>query len=236
MAIAFIVNADAEEHIVDRELFGMLPEKRRKKAESYKRYGDKIRCYAAGLSAIVAAAEFSGCGPESIRLVTEEWKAPFAYDSGNRKICLSISHSGALILCCADSEACGADAEVLRGMPKAIELAERFFDPSEAAEVCSAPMPERVFIEYWTMKEAYVKYLGEGLSRRLDSFSCKRNGELWTICDREIPDAKKLLCHSFSENGCQLSFVTKSNITEVFSTTLSQLEEHLKKLCFGGRS
>jgi 4'-phosphopantetheinyl transferase len=54
-----------------------------------------------------------------------------------------------------------------------IELAERFFSPSEAATLRGLSIdlqPER-FLQYWTLKEAYVKARGMGLSLALDRFS-----------------------------------------------------------------
>lgn len=67
----------------------------------------------------------------------------------------------------------GIDIERLRPIKEALKLAARFFSPDEASAVRALP-PERLyegFFEIWTMKEAYVKATGEGLSRPLSSFT-----------------------------------------------------------------
>jgi 4'-phosphopantetheinyl transferase len=58
-------------------------------------------------------------------------------------------------------------------MVESAELADRYFSRSEAAAVAVIPpdQRERMFMELWTLKEAYVKAVGRGLSHPLDSFS-----------------------------------------------------------------
>lgn len=225
MAIAYIVHCDAESHVIDNELFTILPENRREQALSYRRYADRLRCYAAGLAAIAAASRLCGCKPEGVRLFTGNWKAPFALDDTGRKIFLSISHSSSQVVCIADWEACGADVETIRELPDAPGLAERFLHPAEAEKITASESSERVFAEYWTMKEAYVKYLGTGLSRHLASFYCECAEGQWTVNDPENENSGTLLCSGFSENGCRFSFVTKSAVTEIIRLALPELEK-----------
>jgi 4'-phosphopantetheinyl transferase len=66
----------------------------------------------------------------------------------------------------------GLDVEALSREP-AIELARRFFSAREADQLARTPIDGRAtrFLEYWTLKEAYVKARGLGLSLPLDRFS-----------------------------------------------------------------
>lgn len=67
----------------------------------------------------------------------------------------------------------GVDVEILRPMPDAQQIAERFFSAEEQARLRQVP-PERkarAFFNCWTRKEAYIKAIGEGLSEPLDRFS-----------------------------------------------------------------
>jgi len=66
----------------------------------------------------------------------------------------------------------GVDVERIGRQP-AMEVAESRFAPSEVAALRALPDAEqaRRFLEYWTLKEAYLKARGSGLSVPLDQFS-----------------------------------------------------------------
>lgn len=85
----------------------------------------------------------------------------------------NLSHSGdlALLAVSLDREI-GVDLEALRPVRDACLLAERFFAPREVATLRSSPAAERdaAFLRCWTLKEAYVKGVGGGLSLPLDRF------------------------------------------------------------------
>jgi 4'-phosphopantetheinyl transferase len=58
-------------------------------------------------------------------------------------------------------------------------LIDRFFSPEEATELGklpSADLRDRFFLS-WTLKEAYIKALGRGLSHPLDSFTFRLTEE-----------------------------------------------------------
>lgn len=66
----------------------------------------------------------------------------------------------------------GVDLEYVRPVPDADEIAERCFAPGERAALRALPPRERhrAFFRCWTRKEAYIKAVGDGLTRRLDGF------------------------------------------------------------------
>ena len=67
----------------------------------------------------------------------------------------------------------GVDVEYLRDMPRAEDLARRFFSPEEHADIMRLPSGRRQegFFRCWTAKEAYVKATGTGFSFPMDQFS-----------------------------------------------------------------
>jgi 4'-phosphopantetheinyl transferase len=67
----------------------------------------------------------------------------------------------------------GIDVEKLQDLPDLVEFAGRFFSPGEAERVVNSDTADRVpaFFRCWTRKEAFIKALGDGLSRPLDSFA-----------------------------------------------------------------
>jgi len=76
-------------------------------------------------------------------------------------------------------------------MPDLLDLAEKYFAPSEIAALHSSQDEDRLkrFLEYWTLKEAYTKARGLGLSVPLSQFSFAIDGEAVQIfCGSEISD------------------------------------------------
>jgi 4'-phosphopantetheinyl transferase len=85
----------------------------------------------------------------------------------------NLSHSGdlAVIGLTAHCEI-GIDLEQIRPLSDIEQIANRFFQREEAAEILSLPQTERehAFFCCWTRKEAYIKAIGDGLSAPLDGF------------------------------------------------------------------
>ena len=75
----------------------------------------------------------------------------------------------------------GADVEV-RDRSNHWNLARRFFAPSEAVTVEEADPENKgeLFLRYWTLKEAYVKAVGQGITLGLDTFA-------FQLSDQEPP-------------------------------------------------
>jgi 4'-phosphopantetheinyl transferase len=86
----------------------------------------------------------------------------------------SLSHTTGLVaIALARDAEVGVDAEDLERRAVDPGVARSYFSPEEVAELESVPPPLRArrFLEYWTLKEAYVKARGLGLSLPLDEFS-----------------------------------------------------------------
>ena len=86
----------------------------------------------------------------------------------------NLSHARSLIACAVAYDAeVGVDVEETDRGIEALELAERFFAPSEVAHLRAAPsdIRDERFFTLWTLKEAYIKALGTGLSTDLKAFA-----------------------------------------------------------------
>lgn len=85
----------------------------------------------------------------------------------------NLSHSGELALIAVTlSREVGVDLEEIRSMDNADKLAQRFFSARENAALRTLSEEERLeaFYRCWTLKEAYLKATGDGLTRATDSF------------------------------------------------------------------
>lgn len=99
---------------------------------------------------------------------------------GASDLSFNISHTANLIvLAVSHGRALGVDTENTRVRPAPVEIADRYFAPSEAAALRVLPkdrQPQR-FFEYWTLKESYVKARAIGLSVPLHRFSVQFVGD-----------------------------------------------------------
>lgn len=67
----------------------------------------------------------------------------------------------------------GVDVENVTAREVSLDIADRFFSPSEVTALRAVPAQQQQFrfFEYWTFKESYIKARGMGLSLPLDKFS-----------------------------------------------------------------
>ena len=86
----------------------------------------------------------------------------------------NISHTHSLIILgVTRRRALGVDVENCRTREGSIDIADRFFAPTEVTALAGVPPHQQQyrFFEYWTFKESYIKARGMGLSLPLDKFS-----------------------------------------------------------------
>lgn len=90
----------------------------------------------------------------------------------------NLSHTPGLAACAVtDRVAVGVDVEQLDRPVQYQALADRWFSRQEARQLRTLPFTQQRtrFLEYWTLKEAYIKACGGGLSIPLDGFSFARD-------------------------------------------------------------
>ncbi|MBQ9610760.1 MAG: 4'-phosphopantetheinyl transferase superfamily protein [Lachnospiraceae bacterium] len=130
----------------------------------------------AGIVLMEAYKRVYGVNGQNIVIEKGEYGKPYIVRKKEFKF--NISHSGdyAVIAYSTDEEvsSLGIDIERVRSKDSDMMVAHRFFTKDEIEYIsngleCS---DEDVrFYKIWTMKEAYIKMTGKGLSTRLDSFS-----------------------------------------------------------------
>jgi 4'-phosphopantetheinyl transferase len=84
----------------------------------------------------------------------------------------NLSHTTGLVACAvSEGLEVGCDAESLLRPLDSLELAERHYAPAELRELRELGGAARTarFLEYWTLKEAYLKARGSGLRLPLDA-------------------------------------------------------------------
>jgi 4'-phosphopantetheinyl transferase len=120
-------------------------------------------------------SKYSLVAPRDWRFVVNPYGRPSigARHFSARGIQFNVSHTeGLVIMGITRGRAVGVDVENVRPQNEALEVANHFFAPEEVAALraLSEAEQQQRFFEYWTLKEAYIKARGLGLSIPLDSF------------------------------------------------------------------
>jgi len=101
-----------------------------------------------------------------------EWGKPEIDVPGNR-FCFNLTHTRGLAACAVTMvDDVGVDAESMERTVDCVALANEFFAPSEATYITALPEADRgaAFLQLWTLKEAFIKAVGRGLSVPLADF------------------------------------------------------------------
>lgn len=128
----------------------------------------------------------------SIAISKNEFGKPYLRDYPNTYY--NISHTKGAIVCVISDQEVGIDIERIGRFNK--RIVERFFTKNEQNYIFkSQEGQDRRFIKVWTMKEAYVKWIGKGTEIPFESFdvlnednicSVRINKLYISICSNEI--------------------------------------------------
>jgi 4'-phosphopantetheinyl transferase len=110
---------------------------------------------------------YIGVAPQEIQFTIEGAGKPVL--AGERAVDFNLTHSGDLTLLGVARRPLGVDMEHLREMPRAIELAKRYYSPAQHEEIAATPddTRSRKFLGMWVRREAYAKALGTSVWRAL---------------------------------------------------------------------
>jgi 4'-phosphopantetheinyl transferase len=125
----------------------------------------------------------------------------------------SLSHADGIVACAlARDEDVGIDVETIRATETLMETVEAIFTPTERAFLQSVPEAERphLFFRLWTLKEAFIKATGEGLSRDLQSFSIQLEPLQIIFQAETAPSAAWVFAQTFPTEDSVLSLAVTS--------------------------
>ena len=154
-----------------------LDPQRRQRAEAMRFEADRLRTVGGEVLARRMLAERLGCDPVDVPLRWNEDGKPEAPDTG---WFLSISHSGAYVVCAVDRAPIGVDVETIRDVDE--KFMHRVCSEEELAYALRGGDVQRRFWELWTAKEAVFKLTGHGPLLRLSKLALP---EGVTVCYTE---------------------------------------------------
>ena len=120
-------------------------------------------------------SRYADVDPSDWTFTTNRYGRPEIIDpSGVPPLRFNLSHTPGLIACIVALERdVGVDVENTRRRTTGPDIARRFFAHTEveALELLPEDRQQEAFFEYWTLKEAYIKAVGVGISLGLERFS-----------------------------------------------------------------
>lgn len=140
------------------ELISGLPEWRRLQALRFKHLQGRKEC---ALSYRLLCEALEGMG-HSVQptFVYEKYGKPSLVELP--MIHFNLSHCRAAVACAVDSVPVGVDVEMLGRYNE--QLAQYTMNTEEQQEIAQSENPDETFTRLWTMKEATMKLIGEGIS------------------------------------------------------------------------
>jgi 4'-phosphopantetheinyl transferase len=139
-------------------------------------------------------SRYAGVPPTAWRFVPNAYGRPeIAGPEGVPPLRFNVSHTQGLVVCLvAVDREIGVDVEPVDRPAPGFGVAERYFAPAEVARlrrVSAAEFPQ-AFLDFWTLKEAYIKARGMGLSLPLADFAfhLEPDGSIQISFTRNIAD------------------------------------------------
>jgi 4'-phosphopantetheinyl transferase len=127
-------------------------------------------------------SEYAPVRPEEWQFSTGKWGKPeICGPALDTPLWFNLSHTDGFAACVAGRvRQLGVDVENMKRMTPCEELASRFFAAVEYEYLKNLPLDlqREAFFRIWTLKEAYIKAEGKGLSIPLDSFHFRFSDEV----------------------------------------------------------
>jgi 4'-phosphopantetheinyl transferase len=146
--------------------------------ERFRRFvfdADRLRYLVAHALVRTTLSRYADVPPHAWTFSQNEYGRPEIAGPAHAPRCrFSLTHTrGLTAIAVTATAAIGVDAERIATREYNSDIAQRFFAPSEAVslEALSPAEQRRVFYDYWTLKEAYLKAIGVGMSAPLQSFA-----------------------------------------------------------------
>jgi 4'-phosphopantetheinyl transferase len=139
--------------------FQYLSPARQQKAQRYRYSTDRMSCILGDYQLRGEVSEIMGCNLDEVVINHTEAGQPYIAQPSNSGFHISLSHSGGYVVSAIATSPVGIDIEMIS------EIEDAFLVHTlSQAEMNYVGSSVRRFFEIWTMKEAYLKCTGMGIS------------------------------------------------------------------------
>lgn len=182
-------------------LYSTLPKERREKIDGFTLTKDKYLSLFSGLLLERVKKDYK---KENEEIVFNENGKPY-FISGD--IYFNLSHSGEKVCCAVSDSEIGCDIQKIGEYKE--KTVNGFFSPTEREYVLSSDDKTDAFYSVWTLKESYIKNLGESIIKARNLSVITEKGvkvpeKTFYICDVK---GYKLACCVSTEEEIETSFI-----------------------------
>lgn len=138
--------------------------------------------------------------PKDLEFSNNIWGKPEILRPYGNPLRFNATNTRGMVACVvALDHSVGVDVEDTTRLGMIVDIAKRFFSRSEVAELLALPaeVQRERFFDYWTLKEAYIKGRGMGLSLPLHKFSIVHDpmSAPIVVAQPDIDDGKRWQLH-----------------------------------------
>lgn len=169
-------------NLYDLNVYNLLQKavstQRRENSEKFLFFEDAKRCICAEAIMRYYLIKNLGINNSEIKIGYNDYGKPFLK---NIQLYFSLSHSNKWVVCGWSNNEIGVDIEKIDKIN--IDIAKSLFCEAEYDYIKSGEEHEQCekFIQIWTFKESYIKYIGKGLTIPLNSFCIKKNADRFIV-------------------------------------------------------
>lgn len=160
--------------LLEDEYRGVLSEAEKTACDRFVFALGRHQCLLSRVLVRTALSAYSDVAPETWRFAAGAFGKPQIDHPADCPLRFNLSHTDGLIVCAVScGSELGVDVENVQRRVADESIARHYFAPDELAVFLESPPPERAarFLEFWTLKEAFLKARGAGLSIPLKAFS-----------------------------------------------------------------
>lgn len=162
---------------LDYQVISILSAPERARHERLREPGGRLRYLGGRMLMRYVLSAYTGKPPANLEFVVGIHGRPELAPNPDR-LHFNLAYTSGLIgFLLTRGRVCGIDLERRPAPPELIEAVVQFLSPEERVHLQGlGPDAVDTALEYWVVKEAYLKALGAGLSRELDSFTVRGLG------------------------------------------------------------
>lgn len=222
MIYIFSSHIDSDWSESDEKMLKYVSLNRRDKITKIKSLSQKKLTLYSALLVRMQLSKLSGVPNSMLNFETTSNGKPICKNFDN--LFFSFSHTNEFILLAISDNEIGADVELVREI--SLNVAKRFCVEKELTyinENINEWKGYHNFFNIWTKKEAYIKYIGTGLSYDLRKINVLSEGEINNFKTwKESYGTKQYVCSIYSKNigVTEIISVTPTEIIDYFITQL----------------